>query len=413
MQPVALQIRRSRTLNLINAAGALAARLGIKPFALDADRILQDAERATGFSIDSEHFRTGLEQLVSSIEHEAALNTFGSLALKRVIERSARSRLEVEREIDQNPEILDQAITEPLFIIGLPRTGTTILQAMLSKDVQHRSPLSWECLLPYPAATPETYARNARIERVRTEFDQLFALVPDFRKMHYMEADAPQECLGITALNFTSYQFMAQCSPPSYVDWFFDDADQLENMRWHKRFLQFLQSGGLRPKRWLLKSPVHLLRLKELFEVYPDARVIMTHRDPREIVGSITSLVSSVRSAYSDEEDGARTGAEVLTFWARSFDRFLKARTELDREDQIMDIKFEDFVADQMRTVERIYDRFDLQLGRESRTRMQAFLRQEPKDKHGVHEYSLEAYAIASADVRREYANYLTFLDSI
>lgn len=413
MPPVALQIRGSRALRLINRIGALAKRAGIKPFALDAERIVRDAERRTGFSLDSEPFRTGLDRLVASIESEAALNTFGRIALRRVIERGASSRLEVEREIHRNPVILSQPINEPLFIIGLPRTGTTILQALLARDARHRSPKSWECLLPCPAPAPESYKDNPRIDRVRAEFEQLFALVPDFRKMHYMEADSPQECVGITALNFTSYQFMVQCSPTSYVDWFFHHADQLENMRWHKRFLQFLQSGGVRKPRWLLKSPVHLLRLKEVFAVYPDARIIMTHRDPRELVGSITSLVSSVRSAYSDEEDAARSGGEMLDFWARSFDRFLAARHELDREDQFVDIAFDDFAADQIGTIDRIYARFGWQLDDDSRGRMRDFLRLEPKDKHGAHEYSLEAFGIAQADVTREYAGYLSFLDQL
>ena len=411
-------IRRTRTLDLINWAGAFADRLGFQPFSLDADAILRKAEREANFSadspeFDSHEFRTGLHQLVDSIEEEASLNTFGRLAIGQVMARSARGRLEIEREINQNPDILQEQIVEPLFIIGLPRTGTTILQALLSKDARHRSPLAWECLLPHPAPTPETYRHNPRIEQVRKEFEQLFSLVPDFRKMHYMEADAPQECLGITALNFTSYQYMAQCSPPSYVDWFFNHADQLENMRWHKRFLQFLQSGGVRTERWLLKSPVHMLRLDALFEVYPDARVVMTHRDPRELVASAASLVSSVRSAYSDHEDPERTGQEMLTFWARSFDRFLDARNRLDREQQIIDIKFDDFAADQMRSVDRIYAHFGFSLDAGSRKHMQDFLRQEPKDKYGAHEYSLDSFGIAREDVEREYARYLEFLDKL
>ncbi len=411
--PKAPQTGRTKALDLINWLGRLLKRFGITLFRCDAETILRNAERSVGFSIDSAEFRTGLRQLTASIEHEASLNTFGHIALKRTVERGATGRLEIERELARNPKILEEDVTEPTFVIGMPRTGTTILQALLSRDSRYRSPLAWECLLPYPAPTPETYRQNPRINRVRKEFDQLFTLVPDFRKMHYMEADEPQECVGITALNFASYQYPCLCSLPSYVDWFFNEADQLENMRWHKRFLQFMQSGGVRPARWLLKSPVHLVRLKALFEVYPDARIIMTHRDPRQTVASMSSLLSSVRSAYTDGEDPAQSGQEALTFWSHAFDRFLDARSELGRDDQILDVRFEDFVADQFATVDRIYAHFGWPLDATSRAHMQDFLRAQPKDKHGVHNYSLEAFNLTNADIEREYTRYLAFLDTL
>jgi len=407
---------RTRTLNLINSLGRFVGYLGITPFSLrvdDAEAILRKVQRNTGFSIDSPQFHTGLRKLLASLSQEASLNTFGRLALRRLIEQSATGRLGIERELKRNPGILEEDIREPTFIIGLPRTGTTILQAFLSRDSRYRSPLAWECLIPCPAPTPETYRQNPRIDAVRKQFDQLISLVPDFRKMHFMEADEPQECIGITALNFASYQFLSVSSAPSYQDWFFNHADQYENMRWHKRFLQFMQSGGVHSERWLLKSPLHLVRLKALFEVYPDARIIMTHREPHKIIPSITSVLSSVRSAYTDDEDAMRTGQEMLTFWARAFERFLDARSELDREDQIVDIKFDDFASDQLGTVERIYAHFGWSLGDDSRTRMQDFLQAEPKDKHGAHQYSLEAFGITHIDIEREYARYLTFLNTL
>ena len=242
----------------------------------------------------------------------------------------AESRFLVEKAIAERPEILEEPITEPVFIIGMPRSGTSILQALLYRDAAHRSPLSWECLLPYPAPTPDDYLDNDRIAAIRKEFDQIFKLVPDFRKKHYMEADSPQECVGVTALNFTSFQYIATAYLPGYHEWFVDEADQLANLRWHKRFLQFLQSGGVRRTRWLLKSPVHLMRLQALFEVYPDARVIMPHRHPSSVVPSLTSLVSSMRSLYSDTESVERTGREQLRLWAGYFDRFLSARREVE-----------------------------------------------------------------------------------
>ena len=413
MHTSAIQIERSGTLNLFNRAGGVAMRLGVKPWRLEPSRVLEIAQKRTGFAFEGECFEEALNRLAESLEGEAGLNTFGRLALHQTLRRSAEARFLVEREIAKNPEILNERIEEPVFVVGMPRTGTTTLQALLHEDSKHRSPLSWECLLPYPAPTMETYRANERIENTRKDFAQLVKLVPDFKKKHYMEADAPQECLTITAHNFTSFQFTTQCYLPSYQEWFVEDADQLENMRWHKRFLQFLQSGGIRGRRWLLKSPVHMMRLKALFEVYPDARVIMTHRSPEDVVPSTTSLISSVRGLFSDEESANRTANEHLLLWADFFNRFLTDRREINREHQFIDVRFEEFVADQMRIVDRIYSQFGWQLDGQSRTRMCDFLQTEPKDKHGKHEYSLEQMGLHRSDVQRLYSNYLDFLGQL
>ena len=351
--------------------------------------------------------------MIASVKAGARLNAFGKFAFKTLIQRMADARFKVEKAIAERPEILDDPITEPLFIIGMPRSGTSILQALLNQDAAHRSPLSWECLLPHPAPTPESYRHNDRIDTIRTEFDQLFKLVPDFRKKHYMEADSPQECVGVMALNFTSFQYMAQAYLADYSEWFLETADQAANFRWHRRFLQFLQSGGVRTSRWLLKSPVHLMRLQALFDVYPDARIIMTHRHPAYVVPSLASLISSTRSLYSNHEAVERSGQEQLRLWARYFERFLEDRQRLNREDQIVDVLFDDFVVDQMAVVRQIYERFGWRLDAGSAGRMEAFLRQEAKDKHGKHEYSLEMIGVQAAEIETHYRRYLDFLGGL
>ena len=237
--------------------------------------------------------------------------------MRNAVQRSANSRFLVEKAMAENTAILDEPIDGPVFIIGMPRSGTTILQALLYRDSAHRSPLCWECLLPYPAPTPETYRDNPRINTIRKEFDIMFKLVPDLRMKHYMAADAPQECVGITALNFCSYQYLAQVNLPSYDRWLANGADQLQNFRWHKRFLQFLQSGGIRPVRWLLKSPLHVIRVKELFDVYPDARIVMPHREPSTFIASVASLIGSTRSLYTDHHDPIQIGQELVKTWGR------------------------------------------------------------------------------------------------
>ena len=411
MAGASIGVRRPLILKAVNGLGVLLERGGLS-FELDSRGILDRAERTSGYTLDDPSMREGLDRLVRSVEQQARLSTFGRFAIRNMLQRAADSRLRVERAFAEDPAIRDEPVRAPVFIIGMPRTGTTILHALLHLDRNHRAPLSWECLLPHPAPRPEDYRDNERVETIHREFQRIFRLVPDFRKKHYMTAVSPQECVAITALNFTSFQYLAQAYLPDYHEWFVR-ADQERNLRWHRRFLQFLQSGGVRTPRWLLKSPVHLMRLRALFAVYPDATVIMTHRHPDQVVPSVGSVVSSMRSLYSDHEDAKRTGREQFGIWADYIARFLEDRQSFGREEQIVDVLFDDFVRDQMAVVDSIYERLGWVLHTEDRARMEAFLQDEPRNKHGIHEYSLDSIGVTPEDINRKYSRYLGFLDSL
>jgi hypothetical protein len=409
-----LHIRRTSMLKGINGFGKTLKKIGLDPFKLDADAIIAKARKRAGYDGPMPgHTETGLRLLIKSIKEEGDANPFGALAAKTLFERTLYGRFKIEQVLAENPEIEKAEIKEPVFIIGMPRTGTSILHAMMHEDPANRSPLAWECLLPYPAPTPGTFHDNDQIKRVTKDFDQLFKLVPDFQLKHYMTADSPQECLAINALDFNSFQPTAQFYLPSYMDWFHNESDQLETMHFHKRFLQYLQSGGVKSERWLLKTPVHMMRLEELFTVYPDAKIIMTHRHPSKVVPSIASLLYSVRSLYSDSEDPVRTGHEQTELWGTYFERFLETRKKLDKEDRIIDIVFDDFVEDQMKTVRKIYDRFGWKLSAEAVNRFEHFLRQNPKDKNGAHYYTLEDFGLNDEFIARRFERFIDFFEQL
>lgn len=408
-----LSIRRSSTLNVINGVGGTLKKVRIDPFRIKADSIIAKAKKRAKFDGNLPQAEEGLRELVSSINEEGKPNTFGSIAVKGLLERTLYGRYKIEQELDSNPFIEKEEIRQPVFIIGMPRTGTTILHALMGEDPAHRSPLAWECLLPFPAATPETFRNNDQLKTVTKEFGQLFKLVPDFLKKHYMAADSPQECLGITAFNFASFQTSAQLYVPSYMDWFFNRSDMLGTMKFHKRFLQYLQSGGVKSDRWLLKTPVHLMRLPEIFEVYPDAKIIMTHRPPEFVVASTASLISSVRSLYTNTEDLKRTGREQADLWSLYFKKFLKDRENLNKEDQIIDLLFEDFVKDQVGTVKKIYKKFNWPVSDIALDKFSHFLEKNPKDKNGKHIYSLETFGLKQEAIDIQYRDYLNFLEQL
>ncbi len=409
-----LKIKRTTILNGINSVGRLLKKAGMGPFRLDADIIIERAKKRAGYDGPLPgQTETGLRKVIASILDEGQPNAFGLMATKTLFERTLYGRLKVEQVLAANPQIEQTEIREPVFIIGMPRTGTTILHALMHEDPQHRSPLAWECLLPYPVPKPETFTDNEQLRTVAKDFDQLFKLVPDFQRKHYMAADSPQECLSINALDFNSFQTPVQFYLPSYLKWFNHEADKLATMRFHKRFLQYLQSGGVTAERWLLKTPVHMMRLEELFTVYPDAKIIMTHRHPSKVVPSIASLLYSVRSLYSDSEDPVRTGHEQTELWGTYFERFLETRKKLDKEDRIIDIVFDDFVEDQMKTVRKIYDRFGWKLSAEAVNRFEHFLRQNPKDKNGAHYYTLEDFGLNDEFIARRFERFIDFFEQL
>jgi len=387
--------------------------VGLDPFRINAEKIIEKAAKKAEYKGSLPLAEDGLRRMVSAINEEARPNSFGSLAVKKLLERTLYGRYQIEQHLLKNPEIERIAINQPVFIIGMPRTGTTILHALLHEDIAHRSVLAWECLLPYPPSTPETFRDNEQLNTIRKEFGQLFKLVPDFLRKHYMAANSPQECLGIDALDFNTFQVSAQMYVPTYMEWVANGADRLATMRFHKRFLQYLQSGGVVGDRWLLKSPVHLMRLPELFEVYPDAKIIMTHRDPTNVVTSAASLISSVRSLYSDHEDPKRTGQEQLQTWSLYFKRFLESRQELKKEEQIIDLKFDDFASDQVGIVKKIYERFGWELSDIALNHFKKFIIQNPKDKNGVHYYTPGTFGLTNDQINQEFASYNEFLSRL
>jgi hypothetical protein len=412
-KPPSFIIERSSMLNFINFFGSILRKAGINPVQINADPIIAKAKKKANFNGELPQAEKGLRILIESINKEGRPNTFGAIAIKALLERILYGRYKVEQELARNPLIEKSAVNQPVFIIGMPRTGTTILHALMSEDSAHRSPLAWECLLPYPVSTPDTFRNNDQIKRVEKEFAQLFKLVPDFEQKHHMAADSPQECIGITALDFNSFLFSAQLYLGEYMNWFLNHSDMLGTMKFHKRFLQYLQSGGVKSERWLLKTPVHLMRLSELFEVYPDARIIMTHRSPEEIVASTASLISSVRSLYSDKEDPIRTGHEQADIWSSYFKKFLSSRKLLNKEDQIIDLQFDDFVKDQIGTVRKIYKKFNWPLSDETVSKFERFLQEHPQHKKGKHIYSLEAFGMDKKAIRDQYSDYITFLKEL
>jgi hypothetical protein len=283
--------------NVINLFGRAANMLGMHPAALDEEILLERAIKKAGSSdFGGDDFREGLRRFLASAEREAKLTLLGRLMVQSYVTDNLANRLRLVDWRKRHPEIENEEITAPLFIIGLPRTGTTILHALLEQDPANRSPLFWEVQFPVPPATPDTWHDDPRIAKHQKILNQLFKLVPGFAAMHPMGATMPQECVAVFTMCFMSEQLQVQFDVPSYQAWL-DEQDMHSTYEFHKRFLQHAQSGGIRGGRWVLKSPAHVHLIDTLLDVFPDARIVHTHRDPIKVCASVASLTAALRGA--------------------------------------------------------------------------------------------------------------------
>lgn len=350
----------------------------------DRDRLVTEAMAATGLDDFGEPtWQEGLDRLLDSVATEARLNELGVTIVESEVDAYLRNRLGIVAHRAAHPELGDRPITRPLVIVGQPRTGTTILYDLLAQDPANRAPLTWEVDLPCPPPVTATYDTDPRIAESEGTAEMADLVVPGFRAFHPMGARLGQECVRMTGSEFRSLIFTVQYEVPSYNRWLLDEADMAPAYRWHRLFLEHLQSGH-RGERWLLKSPAHLWHLGGLLAEYPDAVLIQTHRDPLKVIASVSALAAHLRQMASDSPSlpvaAAQYGHDIFD----GLDRGMAARRSgLLPAAQVVDVQFTDFMADPFATIGVLYDRLGLPLSAEAEAHMRAFLASNPGDGGG------------------------------
>ena len=278
---------------------------------LDERSLLQHAQRTTGLQdFGDDLWREPFAILIKSLEQEAQLTLMGRLMARSDIVLWLSTRLQVTDTLKKNPVILDEEITAPTVIVGLPRSGTSILFELLSQDSEVGVPLMWEALQPCPPPESATYTTDPRIEQADKLFTQWSRVAPEFSSMHEMRGDIPAECGLLMAATFISDHCAALHQTHSYSA-FCSTADYLPIYQYHKQVLQILQWKNPR-RRWLLKSPEHQVHLDTLLNVYPDAQIVQTHRDPIKCMASSTSLIGTLYRMRSDQPFNAEIFSNII-----------------------------------------------------------------------------------------------------
>ncbi len=380
-------------------AGAL-RRAGLPLARLDEESVLEAARREAGSSdLGEGPFLEPLRLLCASLEEEARLTWLGRSIARRELVRVVRNRLQLVADRRANPGIAEVEIRRPLVVVGLPRTGSTILHDILARDPANRAPLTWECNDPSPPPEAATYESDGRIARNDEQLAGVDRLIPGFKAMHPMGARLAQECVVLFMHSVATPIFHNSYRVPSYEDWVDEACDWRAVYAFHRCQLQHLQWRCAR-ERWVLKSGVHMWGMEHLLGTYPDACLVQTHRDPVKVATSFASLATLVRSMGSDAVDAAEVAADWTPRLARALEHAIDVRDGgAFAPERFCDVHFPELLADPMKVVERIYGHFGLPLGGEAADRMRAFIADNPQGKHGMHRYRPEEYGL---DVPRE-----------
>jgi hypothetical protein len=389
-----------------NALGRVRRALRPPPHFADSEPALLDAAaRQVGFDdFGPEPFREGLRVLLRAYDEEARLSPFGRMLVGQELAGILAARLSVEKARAEHPELFAAEVRRPLFILGLPRSGTTALHFLLAQDPGNQVLEYWIAGAPGPRPPRATWEGDPRFKAALRALRTMYYLDPTLKAIHLMTADGPDECRHLFLQSFLDHTFDSNASIPSYTKWFAQQ-DMRPAYERHRDVLRWI--GSTSPeRRWVLKYPAHMRELRTLLQVYPDACIVQTHRDPVKVLPSICSLVAGWRGLYEESVERTSLGAWQLDMYAGMVEETMAVRDACDPA-QFFDLSFDEVVGDPVAAVERIYRHFGFDRSQEAERRMREWLAENPQGKHGAHFYSPELFGLSSAEVADRFARYV------
>lgn len=379
---------------------------------LVVDALIEQAVGATGLSdFGGESYREGLGVLVTDLNAGAAKgwhNEAGIARSTRDILHWLKNRLKVEDYLRQNPDLLSRPVERPVFVMGIPRTGTTLMSNLLAADPARRSPLTWEIDEPVPpVCSPDLLTTDPRaLARLEAERAAL-AANPDMGKYYRGSAVYPNECVFFMAHDFKTLMIESKGKLPGYKEFIFS-CDMTSAYEYHRKFLQVLQHHA--PGTWNVKKPSHALWLETIFQVYPDARVVWTHRDPFTATGSLCSIISLSHMGHMGKIDAEWLGEDYSWQAAEHANRIMDFRDKYD-EDKIIDVHYADLVNDPVGETRKLYAKLGDEWTDEAEAGVQKWVDDNPQNKFGKHDYKLAQYGLSKESLEPLFERYLSRYD--
>jgi hypothetical protein len=392
---------------LLGAADRLAGALGIFDRPLRGEELLRIAERRTGLTdFGDRSFEEPLEVLLRDYERAADLSLFGRIAARWDMLRFLSNLLRLRERERRCPEILQQPIVKPIFITGMPRSGSSFLHNLLAQDSSIFAPLCWETIHPcrLPGEADGDPSRRQRMAgRTLSGFNWV---APELGALHPLGAHATQECSEISAHVFKSRRFETTHRLPDYRVWL-ERAGDLSAYRFHKRFLQHLQHRRGRG-RWIVKCPEHIFSLDSIRAVYPDASFVFMHRDPLEVLPSLAKLTEVLRRPFTRSIDRFQIGRQVSDNWARGVDLLVEADAKSQGSGhQILNIQYRRFVQQPLATALALFGHFGVPISEEATGRLERFIAGRRNGGYGRNRYRPEEFGLDPQAIARRFGDYV------
>ncbi|WP_242129575.1 sulfotransferase [Sphingobium sp. Sx8-8] len=370
---------------------------------LSVDRTLAAAESLTGLhDWGGGGFREGLERLYASIMAEAGIDPDRYPGIEGNLAFVLGNRLRIIEDRKRFPGIAEEKIEKPVFVMGLPRSGTTLLQALLTADPGARGTLHWELLNPSPPPETASYHSDGRITLAEA---QVAGISKELLKIHPFDARLPEECGRLFDMEVMNQGTFGTYQVPSYLHWLLAQ-DFRDAYPWHKKCLQHFQHRH-RGTHWVCKSNKHMFTMERLFETYPDLRLVWIHRDPGTTLASLASFIYRARGNLKPDTDPQMLGREWASLQELALQRAMLFRERLPDQRQICDVHYDDVMRDPLGAVERIYAHFAMPFDETTRAAIGGWLKANPQDKHGRHSYGAERFGLDARVLRERFAPYI------
>jgi hypothetical protein len=377
---------------------------------LNVAEIRAEVEKRAGIVDPESALRPNLEHLVEALNCDNKLSSLGEASVRKVLVDRAADRLEGLKWHRDHPEIANEVIAEPLFLTGLPRSGTTYFQYLFDRDPRFRLIRTWESISPSPPPGFDAESvRRRKAEEAERRLQAIPRKIEGFEALHLLDLDGPDECHVFMEQSYSAAGYLNLYDVPSYFDYMLKSLDFTASYRVHKRQLQLLQWRMKQP-RWAVKYPNHVIAMDAILQIYPDARFVMTHRDPVQTLASIAKMTLTLRGTRYETVDPQRVGRQMLEFVRRHIDRIMSF-CKSPHGNRVMHIDYYRVVDDPAAVMREVHAALGIDSPADVCAAVADWRQRNPKGARGSNPYTLEQFGLDPDEVAEQYSHYMRYFD--